>query len=219
MAEERVKLSSGSLRLEGIIHLPPAAGRRPAVLLCHPHPLYGGDMGNNVVVALAAELARRHIVALRFNFRGVGVSEGSFAQGKGEVEDALAALAYLAAREESDPQALSLAGYSFGAFVGLKAAAEDPRVRALAAIAPPLAYHDFSFLKRCAKPKFFLGGDADQYLVPAALAQFVADLPPPAMHEIVAGADHFWWGYEAEAARRVADFFQRTLGREAALSP
>lgn len=113
----RVTLQAGGLLLEGCLELPQGTGPVPGVVLCHPHPLYGGDMENNVIVAVGRALVRSGLAALRFNFRGVGRSQGEFAGGVGEQEDARAALSFLATRPEIDPARLGIAGYSFGGWL------------------------------------------------------------------------------------------------------
>jgi alpha/beta superfamily hydrolase len=120
---EAVRFPSGELTLVGVLHRPQGTGL-PAVAVCHPHPLYGGDMENNVVVSLCGALADAGVAALRFNFRGVGGSGGSHGGGIGERQDALAALDFLAGVAGVDGGGLGLAGYSFGALVALGAADE-----------------------------------------------------------------------------------------------
>lgn len=115
MAEIRVEFKSDSLTLEGVLATPDGAGPFPAVIVCHPHPLYGGSMDNNVVDGLCAGLARQSLASLKFNFRGVGGSQGSFAHGAGEQRDVSAALAYITTVHEIDTGRIGLAGYSAGA--------------------------------------------------------------------------------------------------------
>src|SRR3990172_5657138 len=146
----------GDPTLEGAVHLPESTPA-PGVVVCHPHPLYGGDMENNVVLAACRALAGRGFAALRFNFQGVGRSEGAFDQGRGERDDVRAALAYLASLPEVDAERMGLAGYSFGAMVAAEVASAD--LRALALISPPLASDDLRVDWGC--PALLLGGDQD----------------------------------------------------------
>ncbi len=136
-----VTFVSGDITLEGVLHLleqPPS----PGVLICHPHPLYGGNMHNNVVTAISGALVEKGLAALRFNFRGVGGSEGSYANGVGEQQDVAAGIAYLRQLPEIDPSSVGVAGYSFGAIQALYAGAEAPR--AIAAISTPTSGLDLS---------------------------------------------------------------------------
>ncbi|MDI6857327.1 MAG: CocE/NonD family hydrolase [Dehalococcoidia bacterium] len=207
MAIEPVTFAAGKLRLEGALHLPEGAPPFPGVAVCHPHPLYGGDMHNSVVVAVCEALVAGGIAALRFNFRGTGESEGSFGGGLDEQQDARAALGFLAKWPSLRAGALGLAGYSFGAIVALSTI--DERVRALAAVSPPLAMGGTSPLPRC--PTLFVFGDRDG-IAPASGLSAVA---PQSFAEqeiiVVPGADHFWSGKAGVAAAHVADFFRRRL--------
>jgi hypothetical protein len=203
MNELRVSLPCGELSLEGMLSLPQGEGLFPGVVVCHPHPLMGGDMNNNVVVATSAALTQASIACLRFNFRGVGRSEGKFAQGIGEREDIMAALSFLEGRSEVNAARLGLCGYSFGSAVALPVAAEDERVQAVAGISPL----SLTVLQHYVKPKLFLCGDRDEFIPSGELQQAIAKLPEPKRCGIIPGADHFWWGYEDRVASRVADFF------------
>ena len=111
----RITFASGDVTCEGIFTGSTADGQVPGIVICHPHPLRGGDMLNNVVRALAEAFAERGFAVLRFNFRGVGSSTGQYAEGIGEQEDAKAALSWLIAQPGIDVDRLFLAGYSFGA--------------------------------------------------------------------------------------------------------
>lgn len=201
-AERAVTLRVDSLALEGRLLVP--GGAAAAVVICHPHPQYGGAMDNEVVVGLAAELHAAHIATLRFNFRGTGGSEGRYANGVGEAEDTRAAVALL--REESGVDRVALAGYSFGAMMALSAGHDHADVDRLIAIAPPLPMMDASFLRACAKPKLFLLGDRDQYCPYATLEQFAATLAGRNDLCRLAGADHFLAGTRAAIGAAVTGF-------------
>ena len=142
-AHENVSFPSGDLTLEGAVHLPPGSGRTPAVAICHPHPRRGGDMHNTVVSTLATKLRDAGIAALRFNFRGVGGSEGAFDSGVGESDDAAAAVAYLTLHDRVDASRVGIAGYSFGGWMALDASHRSDSVQAVASIACPMrAFRD-----------------------------------------------------------------------------
>lgn len=208
--EEHITFAAGNLRLEGILMLP-LVRPCPGVVVCHPHPLYGGNMENNVVREVADDLARRGLAVLRFNFRGAGASQGAYAGGRGEQEDARAALAYLAARNEVAGLPLGLCGYSFGGLVAFSIGPQEDRVAAIAGISPLLPEMT---LTGCLKPKLFVFGQDDQVIpVAEAVAQAQAT-PAPREVMVIPGADHFWWGREREVAARVGEFFAREIGRE-----
>ena len=211
MKEERITFNSGELRLEGILSVPDGGGSFPTVIVCHPHPLYGGDMYNNVVSVVSVALVQASIVALRFNFRGVGSSQGEYGGGVGEQEDVEAAISYLATLDDVDTGRIGLAGYSAGAGFGLPVGCKDKRVKALAAISPPLSMFDFECLKGCAKPKILVCGDRDDFTPVARFVEFCKGIKDPKEFATIAGADHFWWGHESEVADRVAGFFVEAL--------
>lgn len=211
MSENRVAFFSGTLELEGVLHIPEGQGPFPGVVVCHPHPLYGGNMHNNVVRAVCRGLEQKAIVCLRFNFRGVRRSQGSFAQGIGEREDALAAVSYLESRPEIDKSRIGLAGYSFGARVAMAAAPEDPRVTAVAFIAPPTSSLGASLLNAYKNPKLFLSGDLDSFVAHEELSSFARSLPQPSICRIFSGADHFFVGREEELVESIASFFSEAF--------
>jgi alpha/beta superfamily hydrolase len=206
-AAERVRFASGDLTLVGLLHRPQGSGL-PGVAVCHPHPLYGGDMENNVVVALCRALAGGGMVALRFNFRGVGESGGSYGGGLGEREDARAALDFLSGLPEVDSGRLGLAGYSFGALMALSAAEE--RVHALAAVSPPAGGLDRASF-RSNIPTLLVSGDRDDVSPALRLPEMAASLGTPCEIRSVAGADHFWRGHEETLATAVLEFFRAQL--------
>jgi alpha/beta superfamily hydrolase len=201
-SEEPVRIRSGSLSLEGRIALPPAATR--AAVVCHPHPQYGGDMDNGVVIDTVGTLAARGVATLRFNFRGVGESGGSYSGTLAEVEDARAAAALLRERLPGAP--LALGGYSFGAIVALAAGHDHPDVDRLFAIALPATMFDTSAIIPSTKPKLFVIGDRDPYCPYAALESLVASLAGDNRLVKLAGADHFLAGYGDSVGDSVAEF-------------
>lgn len=160
-------------------------------LICHPHPQFGGSMTNKVVHSLARSALGAGLAALRFNFRGVGASEGEYADGVGETEDALAALAWL---QTERPQAQwVLAGFSFGAAVALRVSAQQTSAQ-LVTIAPPLKYFEHSDIPRPLSPWLLVHGDADD-VVDCAETQAsltAAGLTPE--HHVLSDAGHFFHG-------------------------
>lgn len=193
------------LQIEGLLSR--GAEGRGSIILCHPHPLYGGDMHNNVVGGLQSALAGVGFSTLRFNFRGVGGSGGSYADGNGEEEDVQGAVDFITTEQGADIP-LYLVGYSFGAAVGTKVVAGDDRVGALVCISPPIAMYDFSYLTGDRRPKLLVAGDGDFVCPVVALQELFDSLAQPRSLHIVPGADHFWWGMEDRVADYVIDFLQ-----------
>ena len=188
--EEPLSIDVAGLRLDG--RLGAAAGARAGLVVCHPHPLYGGDM-DNPVVTRTAEVAREvGLATLRFNFRGVGASTGEHDNGAGEQDDVRSALATLRATLGPD-RPMGLAGYSFGAWVAGRVATGEARLSALGLIAPPLAMVGFDAPIADGLDVLLAAGDRDQYCPPAAFDALAARLP--AGHAVtIDGADHFFFG-------------------------
>ncbi len=213
MSSTKVIFPCGDITLEGELHIPQGKGPFPGVVVCHPHPLYGGDMFNNVVIAICRALPQHSIAALRFNFRGVGESGGDFGGGITEQEDVRAALAFILSTPDIDSKRIGLAGYSFGARVALPVALQDEQVKLLTLVSPPLADSGWEQLKKYPKPKLLIVGDADSFIPLEYFQQHTKEIPDPRQYQVVAGADHFWWGYEDEIARQVTGFFAAGFNR------
>ena len=211
MKKARISFYSGGLFLEGILAIPEGAGPFPSVIVCHPHPLYGGSMDNNVVNSLSETLTRASLASLKFNFRGVGGSQGEFGQGIGEREDVEAAISFISTVKEVDSKRIGLAGYSAGAGFALPVGFNDARIKALAAVSPPLPMFDFDFLKRCLKPKLLILGSRDSFIPSGEFLEFCQGLPETKEYGSIEGADHFWWGYESGLAAKVVAFFTEVL--------
>ena len=183
---EKILFPSGSLHLEGLL----IRGKIPkAVVISHPHPLYGGDMDNYVVGLISQAFEEKGWTTLRFNFRGVGRSQGDFDQGIGEEEDVLAAVDYLKGLMEGP---IVLAGYSFGAWVNARAARHHPDVLYSLLVSPPLSMMDFTFLKEDAKTRQIVVGDQDPFCSLSELAEFVQNMKNPPLLKIIKNADHFY---------------------------
>lgn len=201
-------------RLEALLWgVPPRQdGAAPplAAVVCHPHPLFGGTMHNKVVYQAAKTLHRFALPVLRFNFRGVGASEGTHDQGRAEQQDVSAALDFLAGEYPGVP--LLLAGFSFGSWVGLRAGCKDARVSDLIGLGLPVGDlvgdRGFSYLESCGKPKLLVNGEFDQYGPPRQLKNLVEELPSPEKKQtsvaIISGADHFFTGHLPEVNRAIA---------------
>jgi len=198
--------ANGGPLLEGVLHLPDPTGPFPAALVCHPHPLMGGTMDNAILVAVCRALAARGWAGLRFDFRGAGRSAGSFDEGRGEMDDAAGALDFLCAQAEVDPDRLAVVGYSFGAGVGLRYGARDPRVGWLVGIALLQEHYADPFLDADPRPKLFIAGERDPWAPSGPLRAYVERLQPPKALHILPHTDHFFGGCEAAVATLVADF-------------
>lgn len=199
MKEERTSFSSGELTLEAMIARPESTAERGAVV-CHPHPLYGGSMFNNVVESMLEAMWRLGWATMRFNFRGVGRSEGTHGGGNGEADDAVAAVRFLASELTLTPRTIALAGYSFGAMAALKAASSLSELSALILVALPLRMTAGDALHKMNLPVILAAGDSDDYCPAAQLEVLQQSLGQRAQVEIIAGADHFFGGYEAQLA-------------------
>ncbi|HET7151532.1 MAG TPA: alpha/beta fold hydrolase [Candidatus Acidoferrum sp.] len=194
-------------RLEAILWTPSAPARhRPllAAIVCHPHPLFGGTMHNKVVYQAAKSLDALGLPVLRFNFRGAGLSTGEHDRGVGEREDVRAALDFLARKFPGVP--VLLAGFSFGAFVGLRVGCQDPRVSELIGIGIPVSSTDLSFLSQCEKPKLFVQGTNDQYGAIEKVRTLIASLSGEKRLVEVQGVDHFLTGQLDQLNRAITEW-------------
>ena len=208
---EPVRFPCGELSLEGTYYLPDGKGAFPGVVLCHPHPLFGGSMDNNVIYSVTKALTEKSIAVLTFNFRGVGGSQGRYGGGLEEQEDVTSALDCLSKRRDIDKGRVGLAGYSFGAMMALPVAIADKRVKALALISMPPGPEQISQLKSCSRPKLLISGSNDM-VVPVEQAEIMGRVAEePKEYEIVQGADHIWWGYEEVLAEKVTEFLMQKL--------
>jgi uncharacterized protein len=212
MQQKKIAFTSGAFQLEGRLLLPgeTAPGLLPGVVLCHPHPLYGGSMNNNVTHAVSRALAGKGMAALLFNFRGVGSSEGAYDHGRGEMEDALAAVSYLSGCDELDRDRLGLMGYSFGGTIALAAGMRDNTVKAVAAVSPPEMPELVG-----TKPRLVICGSEDTLVSASGIVKEKERIIGDGVGsvEIIEGADHFWGGNEGQLAELIVAFFARKLIR------
>ena len=210
--QSAISFKAKGLTFEGVVAQPEGVSDpMPAVVFCHPHPLRGGNMDNNVVLTLAYALVDQGFTTLRFNFRGVGNSQGEHNEGESEYQEALAALDCMKAWSGVDGGRVGLAGYSFGASVILGSASLQKKARALALVSPSLRALESTPLTKDKRPSMIITGDRDS-LVQSEQLQSCLDsfAHPPACH-IVAGADHFWQGYENQLSPPVEQFFRENL--------
>jgi uncharacterized protein len=208
-------------RLEGLLDLPAsfeassdtvAQPLHAAVVFAHPHPQFGGTMHTKAVYQGAKGLTRLGCAVLRFNFRGVGASEGTFDQGEGEKADFAAALDYMAAKFPA--VRLWAAGFSFGAWVALEVGAVDDRVSALIGIAPPVVTsvsgmkYEFPNTLASAKPKFFVQGEADDVCPLEGMWHFYGQLQEPKELVVIDAADHLFDGKAQEVGEALEDLLR-----------
>lgn len=201
-ASRNVFLNGPAGRLEAILWSPADGKKAPlAALVCHPHPLFGGTMHNKVVYQAAKSLDQFGLPVLRFNFRGAGMSAGTFDGGAGERGDVRAALDFLA--DEFPDLPVLLAGFSFGSWVGLRVGCEDVRAAEMIGIGTPVNDADFSYLSDCDKPKIFVQGSKDKFGSLKKLELLVASLPGENRLTAVEDADHFFTGKLDQLGRAI----------------
>ena len=198
-------------RLEGRYH-PAKQKNAPIAMVLHPHPQFRGNMNHPIVYQVYYAFAARGFSVLRFNFRGVGDSEGAFDGGPGEVADAAAALAWLRA-EGPAASTCWIAGYSFGAWIGLRLVKQAAGIDGFVAVSPPPNHFDFSFLAPCPAPGLILQGGRDAIAPAAEVERLVAELGASVAYERVEAADHFWMNDLSEIERRAGAYVDRRLGR------
>ena len=199
---ESLFLDGSAGRLEALLEEPEDGAPKEAALVCHPHPQHGGTMHNKVVYRIARGLRSTGAVVLRFNYRGVNRSEGEYAHGEGELEDARTALGYLRGRFPDLP--FTLAGFSFGSRIALRLGCQEAPARRVIAVGFPTAYKNNSYLEACTIPKIFIQSSRDQYGPLAELEPLVAALPEPRKLIVVEAGDHFFAGALEELEREVS---------------
>jgi alpha/beta superfamily hydrolase len=196
--------------LEALLHLPEGEPPFPGVVICHPHPQFGGEMHNNVVGALVRAAIGSGIAALRFNFRGVGESEGSYDNGIGERDDARAALEYLRSRPEIDNSRVAIGGYSFGATVAVAVTDGRDDLSALISVSDPTKRGPkVAIYLKC--PALFVVGDRDQYCDADLLLEYRHQMGDDVTVEVLPGVDHFWWGSDGRLIEIVGGFLRQHM--------
>lgn len=200
-------------RLEGRFS-PPPRPRAPVAMILHPHPQGGGTMNNAIVQALYKTFVKRGFATLRFNFRGVGKSQGEFDNGVGELSDAAAALDWIQSFHE-EAETTWVAGFSFGSLIGMQLLMRRPEIRGFITIAPPANMYDFSFLAPCPASGVIIQGDADEVATPSGTQKLVDKLRTQKhitiQHEEIPGANHFFENEMDELMKRVDDYLDMRL--------
>ena len=193
----------------------------PIALILHPHPQFGGTMNDKITYEMYHMFARRGFAVMRFNFRGVGKSEGEYDQGQGELSDAATALDYLQSLNPAAPFAW-VGGFSFGAYVGMQLLMRRPEIKGFISVAPPANSYDFSFLAPCPSSGLMVHGDKDENVPLTSVEKLVHKLHHQRDiqidYRIVNGADHSFRDHTAELEAHVVDYLTKALKEEAAAS-
>ncbi len=207
-------------RLEGRYHQS-RTPNAPLALLLHPHPKYGGTMNNRVTYQLFNAFTERGFSALRFNFRGVGRSQGVYDDGVGELSDAAAALDWLQASNPDAPQCW-IGGFSFGAWIGMQLLMRRPEITGFLSIAPPASMYDFTFLAPCPVSGLMVHGGDDDVVPEESVATLVHKLSNQRAitidYHVVPGANHFFTDKIDEMTACVDEFLDKALAEQAALA-
>ena len=187
--KEKIRFLADGYEIEGRLQ---KSSLQKGAVVTHPHPLYGGDMHNNVVAAIARVYRRNGYTALRFNFRGVGNSQGEYGDGVGEQEDVRAAVSYLA---DLGIAKIDLAGYSFGAWVNALSIINKPQLANMLMVSPPVAFIDFGSISALGTLRLIVTGSRDDIAPPDLIQKSYVGWNAEAQFEIITGADHFYTGY------------------------
>ncbi|MBI4184683.1 MAG: alpha/beta hydrolase [Proteobacteria bacterium] len=202
-------------RLEGRYHHSRVA-HAPVAILLHPHPQHGGTMNNRVIYGLYQTFARLGMSVLRFNFRGIGRSQGTFDNGVGELSDAASALDWLQTVNPS-PAACWIAGFSFGAWIAMQLLMRRPEISAFIAIAPPANVYDFSFLAPCPSSGLILHGERDEVVPEPAVAKLAQKLASQRGitidYQVIKGASHFFQDHMDALNERVSAYVKAAMAR------
>jgi uncharacterized protein len=203
MSEAAMTIPCGNLFLEVLFD---QSNGIDTAIICHPHPLYGGSMDNNVVSALQKTLRNWGWSTLRFNFRGVGGSTGQHRGSQGDTEDLLTVFQYV---QQQGMKNIHLAGYSYGAWIGLKAMKQGLRPNTAILASPPLDFLDFRNLQPPSCPCLITAGDQDDFCAVDSIMKWVSPQSGSerrALIEILPRCDHFYWGCEKLLSEKVIGF-------------
>ena len=204
-------------RLEGRYH-PSNRPQAPLALLLHPHPQHGGTMNNKIIYKLYQTFTKRGFSTLRFNFRGVGRSQGQFDNGQGELSDAASALDWM---QTQNPNTRScwIAGFSFGAWVAMQLMMRRPEIDGFISIAPPASQHDFSFLAPCPASGMIIHGDKDEVVPQSSVNKLAQKLQKQKNikidYRIIEGSDHFFLDHLEPLNKQVNDYLDKMLSKAA----
>jgi len=186
---ERITFLSEEYEIEGLLN---QRDEKKGVVVTHPHPLYGGDMNNLVVESIVHVYHMKGYSTLKFNFRGVGRSQGTYDNGLGEQKDVLSALSFLS---DMGMERIDLAGYSFGAWVNAHAQQKDTLTKQMIMVSPPVGFMDFKSIVTIDALKFVVTGNRDDIAPADVIEKMISTWNPNARFEVIDGADHFYGGY------------------------
>lgn len=210
--QSAVSFKAKGLNFEGIVATPDdVGGSVPGVVICHPHPLFGGNMDNNVVIAVSFALVDQGFATIRFNFRGVGNSEGEHTKGEQEHQEVLAAFDLMKAWPGVDGKSLGLVGYSFGTSVILGSASVQNKAKSIALLSPNIRALSDTPLKKSKTPAMIITGSRDKLVEAEDLQSNLDAFARPPQFQVIDGADHFWGGMERQLVGPVAEFFAANL--------
>ncbi len=210
MGQSAIDFQVDGERVGGVLSFPDGGmGPVPGVVVCHPHPLFGGNMDSALVWSICGALASRGIASLRFNFRRPGAEPEQL--NRTAAQDVLAAFDVLRSWEAVDGRRCGLAGFSFGAAVIARQAGHMEAARALALVAPPVASVRDSAIGSDERPRYFLAGGRDRLVDASELADLVSSMRGDTTFEVLEGADHSMAAHHAAAAERVAGFLAERL--------
>lgn len=189
----------------------------PIALMLHPHPQHGGTMNNKVVYTLYHAFLRQGFSVLRFNFRGVGRSQGTYDRGEGELSDAAAALDWLQTHNENAPGCW-IAGFSFGAWIGMQLLMRRPEIEGFISVAPPANMYDFSFLAPCPSSGLVINGDRDEIVPGDSIEKLTKKLSSQKditiTHTVIPGANHFFTQHLELLDRNVESYIATARGQD-----
>ena len=194
-----------SFQLEGVVHTPPAPQQAPVAVLCHPQPA-SSDMNDSLTVQIARSLAEAGLIALRYNFRGVGKSQGQQTDGRLEPLDLAGAIDAALLQPGANPAKLCVIGHAFGAYVAMLYAPFDQRIRTLISISLPLFRAASGFPRVFERPKLFVTAEFDELCPLYKLEPFVENLPGPKGIKVIVGARHLMRGYEGPAVEAIVKY-------------
>ncbi len=209
-----IAFRSKRLTLEGVLSLPEELPQPfPALVMCHPHPMLGGNMDNPIVTSICRGASEAGFASFRFNFRGVEGSEGEFKGGDAEHQDVKAALDTMRRWPGIDGRRIALAGYSFGAGIILRGLRHFKRAHSLVMIAPPMSAISDSRIARDKRPKLFIVGQQDRLVSSSELQRALDGVRKPLQFREISGGDHSLNGCEWEVADEVTAFVGDSLNR------
>jgi uncharacterized protein len=199
---ERITFLSEEYEIEGLLN---QRDEKKGVVVTHPHPLYGGDMYNLVIESIVHVYHMKGYSTLKFNFRGVGRSQGTYDNGLGEQKDVLSALSFLADR---GMERIDLAGYSFGAWVNAHAIQNDSLTKQMIMVSPPVGFMDFNSIVTMDALKFVVTGNRDDIAPADLIEKMIPTWNPNARFEVLDGADHFYGGYLSQLETALSSFLK-----------